>query len=83
MYQLKHKVSLQIGNYLSVTPIYMGKGSKYDAGKYRPICLIGHIMKIFEKEIQLQVMGYLEVNNRISSLLTGINTIHKIIYIEL
>ena len=32
-----------------VTPIYKGKGSKDDAGKYRPISLIGHIMKIFEK----------------------------------
>ena len=32
-----------------VTPIYKGKGSKEDAGNYRPISLIGHIMKIFEK----------------------------------
>ena len=38
-----------------VTPIYKGKGSKDDAGNYRPISLIGHIMKIFEKEIKLQV----------------------------
>ena len=57
-----------------VTPIYKGKGSKDDAGNYRPspphISLIGHIMKIFEKEIQLQVMGYLEM----ISLLTRINT---------
>ena len=70
MYQLKHKVTLQIENYLSVTPIYKGKGSKDDAGNYRPISMIGHIMQILEKEIQLQVMGYLEVNNRITSLLT-------------
>ena len=32
-----------------VTPIYKGKGSKDDAGNYRPISRIGHIMKIFEK----------------------------------
>ena len=52
-----------------VTPIYKGKASKDDAGNYRPISLIGHrpIMKIFEKEIKLQVMGYLEVNNLITS----------------
>ena len=52
-----------------VTPIYNGKGSKDDAGNYRPISLIGHniIMKIFQKEIQVQVMGYLEVNNLITS----------------
>ena len=66
-----------------MSPLYKGKGSKDDAGNYRPISMIGHIMNIFEKEIQLQVMGYLEVNNRITSLLTGINTIHTIIYIEL
>ena len=68
-----------------VIPIYKGKGSKDDAGNYRPISLIGHIMKIFEKEIKLQVMGYLEVNNLITSdrLLTGINTIHKLLYTEL
>ena len=50
-----------------VTPIYKGKGSKDEAGNYRPISLIGHITKIFEKEIKLQVMGYLEVNNLITS----------------
>ena len=68
-----------------VIPIYKGKGSKDDAGNNRPISLIGHIMKIFEKEIKLQVMGYLEVNNLITSdrLLTGINTIHKLLYTEL
>ena len=31
------------------------------------LSLIGHIMKIFEKEIKVQVMGYLEVNNLITS----------------
>ena len=50
-----------------VTPVYRGKGSKDAAGNYRPIRLIGHIMKIFEKEIKVQVMGYLEVNNLITS----------------
>ena len=32
-----------------VIPIYMGKGSKDEAGNYRPMSLISHIMKIFEK----------------------------------
>ena len=50
-----------------VTPIYKGTGSKDDAGNYRPISLIGHIMKIFEKGIKLQVMGYREVNNLTTS----------------
>ena len=50
-----------------VTPVYKGKGSKDEAGNYRPISLISHIMKIFEKEIKQHVMGYLEVNNLITS----------------
>ena len=60
-----------------VTPIYKGKGSKDDAGNYRPISLIGHIMKIFEKEIKVQVMGYLEVNNLITSDQSGYRNQHN------
>ena len=66
MSQLKQKLSSQTGNCLR-SPLYKGKGSKDEAGNYRPIRLISHIMKIFEKEIKLQVMGYLEVNNLITS----------------
>ena len=60
-----------------VTPIYKGKGSKDEAGNYRPISLISHIMKIFEKEIKLQVMGYLEVNNLITSDQTAYRNQHN------
>ena len=35
-----------------VTPVYNGKSNNEEAGNYRPISLIGHIMKIFEKEIK-------------------------------
>ena len=49
-------------------PIYKGKGSTDDAANYIPLSLIGHIMKIFEKDITLlQVMGYLDVNNLITN----------------
>ena len=60
-----------------VTPIYKGKGSKDDAGNYRPISLIGHIMKIFEKDIKVQVMGYLEVNNLITSYQSAFSNQHN------
>ena len=49
-----------------VTPIYKGKGNKEEAGNYRPISLIGHVMKIFEKEIKTQLMVYLEINDLIT-----------------
>ena len=57
----KFNVSIETQSVISdwklskVAPIYKGKGSKDDVGNYRPISLIGNIMKIFEKEIKLQV----------------------------
>ena len=50
-----------------VKPIYKGKGSTDDTGNYRPISLIGHIIKIIEKEVKLQLMSYLESNKLITS----------------
>ena len=66
MYQLKHSL-ISDWKLSKITPIYKGKGSKDDAGNYIPISLICHIMKIFEKEIKLHVMGYLEVNHLTTS----------------
>ena len=66
--------------------IYKGKGSKDDAGNYRPISLIGHIIKIIEKEVKLQLMSCLESNKLITSdqwtYMTQHNTqtaLHKVI----
>ena len=50
-----------------VKPIYKGNGSTDDAGNYRPISLIRHIIKIIEKEVKLQLMSYLESNKLITS----------------
>ena len=66
MSQLKHKVSFQTENYLRST-LYIRERVATMTRVTRPICLIGHILKIFEKKIKLQVMGYLEVNNHITS----------------
>ena len=33
---------------------------------YRPISLIGHVMKIFEKVIKKQLMVYIEINDLIT-----------------
>ena len=52
--------------YARVTPIYKGKGEKSDPCNYRPISVISHIAKVFEKVVQLQMMSYLIENNFIS-----------------
>lgn len=49
-----------------VSPIYKGKGNTDDKGNYRPISVIGHLSKLFEKEVQKQLMAYLVENNFIS-----------------
>ena len=43
-----------------VTPIYKGKGEVSAETNYRPISVISHVAKIFEKEVHTQVLLYLE-----------------------
>ena len=43
-----------------VTPIYKGTGDVSDEANYRPISVISHVAKIFEKEVHTQVLLYLE-----------------------
>jgi hypothetical protein len=50
-----------------VTPIYKGKGDRYDENNYRPISVIGHIAKLLEKQVQKQLMKYLIDHDLISS----------------
>ena len=45
--------------YARVTPIYKGKGDIKDTSNFRPISVLPHIAKIFEKEIQCQLVSYL------------------------
>ena len=66
---LTNKIVISDWKVSKVTSIYKGKGNKEETGNYRPISLIGHIMKIFEKEIKTQLMVYglyLEINDLIT-----------------
>ena len=36
-----------------VTPVYKNKGSKQDPNNFRPISVIGHIPKLFEKLVSI------------------------------
>ena len=42
-----------------VTPIFKNKGSNIDPNNYRPISVIGHISKCFEKMVNVQFREYL------------------------
>ena len=69
-----------------VTPVYKGKGDIYSETNYRPISVIGHIIKGLEKEIATQTMKFLKQYNLItidqSAFLEFHNTqtaLHKVI----
>ena len=48
-----------------VVPIHK-KGSKTEPENYRPVSLTSHVIKIFERVIRKQLVGYLESNNLFS-----------------
>ena len=48
-----------------ITPVYKGKGSKYDESNYRPISVIASLAMILEREVAKQVMKYLLDNDLI------------------
>ena len=49
-----------------ITPVYKGKGSKYEESNYRPISVIASLAMLLEREVAKQVMKYLQDNDLIS-----------------
>ena len=43
-----------------VTPVYKGEGDILNESNYRPISVIGHIVKLTESEVKDQLVNYLE-----------------------
>ena len=41
-----------------VTPVYKNKGSKQDPNNFRPISVIGHISKLFERIFTISLFHY-------------------------
>ena len=50
----------------NVTPIYK-KGNKALASNYRPVSLTSHVVKVYERFIRKQIVGFLEDNNLLSA----------------
>ena len=45
-----------------VTPAFKGGNDRHEKSNYRPISVIGHISKILEKVVQMQIVQYLSDN---------------------
>ena len=75
---LTNKIVISDWKVSKVTPIYKGRGNKEEAGNHRP--MIGHIMKIFEKEIKTQLMVFLKkmTLSQLTSQPICSNTIHRL-----
>ena len=51
-----------------ITPIYKGKGDISREFNYRPISVLSHIAKLFERRVCMQLLDYLESNDMITPL---------------
>ena len=49
-----------------VTPVYKNDGDVENVNNYRPISVIGHVAKIMEKLVRIQLVNYLEIHHFIS-----------------
>ncbi len=63
---LKTGVILDDWKFARTTPIYKGKGCKKTMGNYRPIPVVCHVAKVFEKEVQVQLLNYLTTHDMIT-----------------
>ena len=60
-----------------VTPVYKNKGSKQDPNNFRPIFVIGHIPKLFEKLVDSQLREYLQSHSFITHSQSALMKLHS------
>ena len=60
-----------------VTPVYKNKGSKQDPNNFRPISVIGHIPKLFEKLVDSQLEEYLQSHSFITHSQSAFMKLHS------
>ena len=60
-----------------VTPVFKKKGSADQAENYRPISVVSHVAKIFEKAVCNQLMEYLNLHSFITPMQSAFITKHS------
>ena len=60
-----------------VTPVYKNKGSKQDPNNVRPVSVIGHIPKLFEKLLYSQLREYLQSHSFITHSQSAFMKLHS------
>ena len=60
-----------------VSPVYKNKGSKQDPNNFRPISVIGHIPKLFEKLVDSQLREYLQSHSFITHSQSAFMKLHS------
>ena len=60
-----------------VTPVYKNKGSKQDPNNFRPISVIEHIPKLFEKLVDSQLIEYLQSDSFITHSQSAFMKLHS------
>ena len=60
-----------------VTPVYQNKYSKQDPNTFRPISVIGHIPKLFEKLVDSQLREYLQSHSFITHSQSAFMKLHS------
>ena len=63
---VKSGICLEDWKIACVTPAYKGKGDKNEENNFRPLSVIGHLAKLVEKAVQLQLVDYLHTHKFIS-----------------
>ena len=67
-----------------VTPAYKDKGDVQDKTNYRQLPMVIHLAKVFERQIQIQLTGYLSLTScqsmnlyKLTNLRALSSTVHK------